>query len=146
MAKNRPDIFKILSHVDNMDKDAFEEIEREFSPFMTMKWMASCKDPNRIVAVNELLNLTVFNLHREKRLLYYLCCCISDGEKKRYNWIPRYKDKDKAKIEIMSKYFGISYKEARTGTWKYNTDDIVEMAEELGYDNSEIKKIKNKIK
>lgn len=139
------DIFNILSKIDVGDISAYDSIEKEFSPFMAMKWMASCKDPQRILATNQLLNLCVFNLHREKKLLYFLACCISDGERKRYNWIKRYKNVDTTKANLISEFFSITEKEAKTGLWKYATEDYLEMAQELGYNNDEIKKIKKKI-
>lgn len=142
---DKPDLFSMLASIDSQDRAAFDDIEKDFSPFMMMKWMASCKDPTRILMVNELLNISVFALHKEKRLLYYLCCAIADGDKKRYNWVPRYKNQNKVKSDIIAEYFSITEKEAKACLWKYKKEDYVEMLLEMGYTEKEIKALSKKL-
>jgi len=95
-------IFDILNKIDDGDYKAYEEVEKDFNPYMTMKWLASCKDPVRIRLVNEIINPLVFHLNQDKELMYYLMCSISDGKRKRYNWVKRYKNPNKEKEKIIS--------------------------------------------
>lgn len=138
-------LFDILNAIDDVDPSKYEELSDDYNPFMTMKWLASCKDPARIIRVNELLNVVTFTLHAHPQLLFNLSCALSDGRRQRYNWIKRYKDTRKKQIEIMASYFDITPREARTSIFLYTDDDILEMAEELGYTEQEIKKLKKHI-
>lgn len=139
MSKSNP-IFDVLNCIDTRKIERFEDIEADYNPYMTMRWMAACKDANRITRVNGLLNVVTFNLHADKKLLYYLSCALSDGNTKRYQWINKYKE-DKTKNEIISMYFDITPREARTVHHLYNGEDLLEMAEELGYNEKELKKL-----
>lgn len=145
MARKDTTLFDMLSAIDSGDYKSYEKFEDEFNPFMTMKWMAACKDPIRITRVNELLNVVVFALHDHKQLLYNLSCALTDGDTKRYKWISRQKNVDTVKVELVSEYFDISPREARTSIGLYDTDDFIEMAEEMGYNDKELKSLKKKI-
>lgn len=143
MSNNKkPTIFDILEVIDACELTEYENIEHQFSPYMTMKWMAACRDPNRITLVNDVLNVFVFNLSSEKLLLFYLACVISDcgGGNVRYNWIKTKKRTSDIRVELISEYFDISHIEAESGLWKYDTDDYLDMAEHLGYDVSDYAK------
>lgn len=138
-------LFDILNAIDVGDSGAYKKYEKDYNPYMIMKWMAACKDPSRIILVNELLNTNVFRLSKEKELLFYLSCAISDGEKKRYKWIKRLKNKDKSSIEVVSQYYDITKREARISLSVFNNDDIIEMAQELGYTDKELKTLKKSL-
>ena len=106
--------------------------------------MASCKDPKRIDRVNKLLNVVTFSLHGHKRLLYLLSCALSEGNPKRYQWIPRLKRSNK-KLEVVAAYVGATEKEVRGSLHLYETSEVLEMASELGYTDKEIKALKKSL-
>lgn len=138
------DIFEQLKIIDSMDTSAIkdDEFAKNFSPFMSMKWYAATTDPRRVLLVNELVNPMLFSLHSEKTLLYYLLCCCSDGQPKRYKWVKRPKKINKHILEMLSYYYDISSTEA-TGVFKSLTkDDLLEILSECGYDTDTMKKIK----
>ena len=137
------DIFEQLKKIDSFDLEAIndEEFLKKFSPFMINKWMAATTNPKRILLVNELLNSMIFELHKEKKLLYYIACSASTGGE-RYSWIKRPKNTPDPVVQVVSDYYGISFREAKTSLKLLKTDDIIEMAEELGLDKTELKKIK----
>jgi len=137
------DIFEQLEKIDSFDLDAIkdEQFFKEFSPFMINKWMAATTNPKRVLLVNEILNSMIFELHREKKLLYYLACASSTGPE-RYSWVKRPKNTPDPVVEVVSDYYGMTHREAKMSLKLIDRDDILEMAEELGLDNKEIKKIK----
>lgn len=137
-------IFDILRDIDARQISSFEDIGDEYNPYMTMRWMASCKDSNRVTRVNELLNVVTFGLSSDKKLLYYLSCALSDGESKRYQWIKKYKEEPTI-ISVVSEYFHITPREARTVIHLYDKNSIIEMAVDLGYDDKELKKLSSKL-
>jgi hypothetical protein len=138
------DIFYILSKIDEMDTTAYGEFEKEFSPYMCMKWMAGIRDPKKILYVNTLLNSVVFSLSKEKKLLYYLACCTSNGTKNRYNWIKRPKKPNKDLIDVVMKFYDMSYNEARDSLKLISKNDIIDMAKQMGYTDKEVKSLKSK--
>lgn len=137
---NNNSLFEILESIDKRDIEAFQKHVGDYNPYMTMKWLASCKDPKRIDRVNKLLNVVTFSLHDHKHLLYLLSCALSEGDKKRYNWIKRFKSSNK-KLQIVSAYFGVTENEVRSSLHLYDKDAVLEMASELGYTDKELKTI-----
>lgn len=136
-------IFEVLKVIDSGNHKRFSEVQDAYNPFMTLHWLASCKDSTRVDLVNRSLNLHTFNLSSHPELLFKLACAISDGKPRRYQWV---KGKKLSKTftkkeELISQYFDISLREARDSQFLYETEDIVEMAIELGYTDKEITKI-----
>ena len=144
MTENKKDIFYILSKIDAGNSQAFDEFEKEFSPYMAMKWLSGTKNSRQILLNNQLLNSVVFALSKEKKLLYYLSCCITDGKPQRYSWIKRPSKPSKELIDVVSKYYGMSYNEAVDSLKLISKDNLIEMATEMGYTEAEIKKLKSK--
>lgn len=137
------DIFEQLNKIDSFDVSAIDDDEffKQFNPFMINKWMAATTNPKRILLVNGILNPTIFQLNREKKLLYYLSCCASTG-KERYTWIKRPKNTPDPIVDLVSVYYGISPREAKQSLILLSKDDILEMAEDIGLEKSEVKKLK----
>lgn len=143
MSKN-DGLFEVLKSIDARDIDAFEKHSDQYNPYITMKWLASCKDPKRIDRVNKLLNVVTFSLHDHKHLLYLLSCALSEGDSKRYQWIPRLKKSNK-KLEVVCSFFGTTENEVRGSLHLYDSGDILEMASELGYNDKELKALKKSL-
>lgn len=137
------DIFEQLEKIDSFDIEAIkdEEFFKEFNPYMINKWMAATTNPKRVLLVNELLNSMLFQLHKEKKLLYYLACASSTGPE-RYSWVKRPKNTPDPVVAVVADYYGISHREAKISLQLLENDDILEMVEDLGLDKKEVKKIK----
>lgn len=137
------DIFDQLNKIDNFEIEAIndEKFYKEFNPYMINKWMAATTNANRVLLVNSILNPMIFQLNSDKRLMYYLACCVSNGEE-RYSWVKRPKNAPDPVLKLISEYYGISYREAKQSLILLSKDDILEMATDMGLDNSEVKKIK----
>ena len=143
MSKN-DSLFDILKSIDKCETTAFEKHSDQYNPYITMKWLASCKDPKRIDRVNKLLNVVTFALHDHKHLLYLLSCALAEGDTKRYQWIPRLKRSTK-KLEVVCAYFGTTENETRGSLHLYDADAVLEMATELGYTDKELKALKKSL-
>lgn len=141
------DIFEQLKAIDNIDIDAIEDQSffKDFSPFMAIKWYASVKDSKRIHLVNTIINPVLFSLHRDKKLLYYLFCCCSDGNEHRYSWIKRPKNKNVNVIRMVMDYYQISTKEAKITIKELSKNDLLEILECMDYDTKTRNKIKKQI-
>jgi hypothetical protein len=139
------DIFKLLKSIDNNTVEYDESVEKEFNPYMVMKWMSSTKDPKRILLINQLMNSSVFLLSKEKRLLFNLTRAISDGNEKRYQWLKRPKKLPEEITKVVSSYYDISHNEAIASIPYLSKSEIFDMATDMGYTNKELKSLKTKL-
>lgn len=144
-------IFDVLKEIDKKNVDFYdglsEEHKKQFAPLLTMRWLSSGTKLQTQLQ-NSILNPMVFRLHRHPGLLYKLMVAISDGKSKRYTWIKK-KSKDKSAptvVAVISSYYQCSKKDALRYKKQLSEDDILEMADELGYDKEQVKKLKIELK
>ena len=138
------DIFEQISKVDAGDTSVIkdDEFKKSFSPFMMLRWYSGTKDTLQIQLLNELVNPMIFSLHREKELLYYLFCCCQSGKNKRYSWIKRPKKDNVNVLRMVCDYYKISGNEAKGVLKTLGKEDLLEILEYMGYDDTMTKKIK----
>ncbi|QDJ96415.1 hypothetical protein Xoosp13_229 [Xanthomonas phage Xoo-sp13] len=80
--------------------------------------------------------------------MYLLLTACSDSKSKRYSWIKK-KGKDKkaaVSVSAIAQYYDISKSEAIGYLPRLTLEDVLDMAEDLGYDKEQIKKIKTELK
>jgi hypothetical protein len=142
------DLFTSLSQLSKRDLQWFEkqddDTKKSAAPFVMMRWMTGTNDAAQIMRINSFTNPYAFSLGQEKSLLFKLLAASASGNSTRYTWLkgPSAKS-DKLKLQAVKQYFNCSLREAET----YNVDDAsaIEMAAELGWDEDEIKKLKNEV-
>lgn len=80
----------------------------------------------------------------DKSALFKLLAVAATGKAGRVSWIkgPATKAK-RLSIECISQYYDCSPREA--STYKVAVDDLIEMAEELGWDKDEVTKLKKEL-
>jgi hypothetical protein len=146
MSDNKLDIFETMKHVDDFDVDHFSELtedqEKTLQPLVVMRWLSGTKDTKQIIRINSVINPFVFSLHKEKKLLIRLLLCCSTS-KKMYTWNKRKKqEKTTLRSQLIQEYYDCSVKESLIYEKSISLEDLISMAEELGYDNEQIKKLK----
>ena len=153
MAKERTlDIFPLLSQIDRKNYDVWdhltEEQRKEFSPLVTMRWMAGTTDQRQVIFLNEIVNLAVFSLPDHKELLLKLLTVCSSGSPKRYTWI-NYKltsgKKQKKAVELVSTHYRLSFKEAEDVLKLLSPAEVMEIGELQGLQKDELKDLKKEI-
>jgi len=154
MAKERAlDIFTLLEQIDRKNYHIWdsltEEQRKEFSPLITMRWMAGCTDPAQIVFLNDIINLSVFSLGDHKEFLLKLLTVCSNGKTKRYQWI-NYKlggaKKLKKSVELIATHYRLGPKEAEDTRRLFNELELIELAEAEGWQKDEIAELKKEFK
>lgn len=145
------EIFDVLKEIDKKNVGFYDglsdEHKKQFVPLLTMRWLSSGTKLQTQLQ-NAILNPMVFKLHRHPGLLYKLMVATSDGKSKRYTWIKK-KSKDKSAptvVAVISSYYQCSKKDALRYKKQLSEDDILEMADELGYDKEQVKKLKTELK
>lgn len=145
------DMFEVLRRIDKQDITFYDNLEpaqkKGFVPLLTMRWLSSGSKVQQQL-LNTIVNPMVFKLHRHPALLYKLMVATSDGKSKRYSWIKK-KGKDKnptMSIEVIARYCDVSRKDAARYKSQFSSEDILDMAESLGYDKDQVKKLKTELK
>lgn len=126
-----------------------EEQRKEFSPLITMRWMAGTTDPVQLIFLNEIVNVVVFSLGDKKELLLKLLTVCSQGKPRRYQWI-NYKmaagsKKQKRAVELIAKHYQISYKEAEDSRRLFSSEEIMELGEMHGLQKDELRDLKKEV-
>lgn len=149
MAKERAlDIFTLLEQIDRKNYQLWdsltEEQRKEFSPLVTLRWMAGTTDPVQIIFLNEIMNPTIFPLGDKKEFLLKLLTVCSNGKLKRYQWI-NYKvggsKKMKKSVELIASHYKLGPKEAEDTRRLFNEEELIELAEANGWQKDEIKEL-----
>jgi hypothetical protein len=153
MATERLDIFRVLGAADAKQEDFYEKLTDEerktFLPFLVTRWMSGTQDPGQIVLINEFANPYMFSLTSHKQLLWQLLTVCNSGRKQRYVWnkLPAKRESGKpTTIKVIRQFFKYSTKEAVDVLDILSRDDIIGLAEQLGWQPDEIAKIRRELK
>ena len=154
MAKERAlDVFMLLGEIDRKNYGLWdtlsEEQKKEFSPLVTMRWMAGTTDQRQIIFLNEIVNMAVFNIGEHKELLLKLLMVCSSGNKQRYNWI-NYKlggtKKAKRAVELVADQYHMSLKEAADAIKLFSPQELMDLGEAHGLQKDELKDLLKEIR
>lgn len=146
------DIFHLLGQVDKKDTLFYSKLTDEqrkaYSPLVTMRWMSGTSDARQIIFLNELMNRFVFQIGDHKELLYKLQCAASSGSPRRYNWMSAKTSGSKKNKgqDVVMQYYDYGVREAKSVMHLLSSEDILMMAEELGYQKEELAKLKKDLK
>lgn len=143
------DIFSILGKLSTGDTHLWdkltEEEQKSLSPLILMTWMAGTDDLRQIYLLNELVNPYVFSigpLHKE--LLIKLIAVASSKQQHRYSWVALKKKastQSKLGITVLKEFYGYSTREANEVFHHLSKTEVLEMADKLGYQKDEMKKL-----
>lgn len=146
-AKHKLDIFEVLKIIDGGDIYYYdtlsEEEQKSVSMYTLFHWMAGTDNSYQLQALESIVNPFIFSLSKHPKLLYRLMVIASSGTAKRYKWMGRKKIKTKPlSTKAISEFYGLD----KESSFKYigllTGEHILDIAEALGYDDSEMKKIK----
>jgi hypothetical protein len=145
------DIFQLLGKIDKGDKAIWptltEEQRKSFAPLIAMRWMSGTSDARQIVFLNELVNPMVFTIGSHKELMMQLLAVASSKQPKRYQWMAVKNATKKHKgYDVVSEYYGYGDRDTKEALKVLTTEDILEMAEELGYQKEELAKLRKDLK
>lgn len=152
MAERKLNIFTLLSRIDQKDRQYIDTLEdqelKEYQPFVVMRWLTGTRDARQVYFTNELVNKYAFDLNQHKKLLYYLQCIAASGQSKRYQWLKPGSKKGDGTLttSVVKQYFGYSSREAKHFIPLLSNDQILEYAEQLGWQKEEIAKLKKELK
>lgn len=149
----RLDIFRVLNAANEKDAEFYssltDEEARALQPFLVMRWMSGTQNAKQILFINELVNPYAFTLQTHKQLIWDLLTISNAGKKTRYTWnkLPAKTDPSRpTATRLVMEYYNYSTKDAIEALRILTRDDVLEIADELGWQQDEIAKLKKEIK
>lgn len=146
--KHSLDIFEVLKQLDRKNFEVYENLTEEerksFSPLVIMRWMSGISDQRQVYFLNTIVNPLVYNLGDHRGLLAKLLSVTTDGKVKRYQWqaMKSKKNSHKYSLKVITEFYGYSMREANKVKHLISKDDLIEMAENLGWTKNDIKELK----
>lgn len=145
------DIWELLEKIDSNDREFLtnlpDEKKRGFAPIVALRWLSGSGNTVQLNNLNELVNPTVFGLHKHPELLYNLMVISTPPGKKKYNWVKTKKREKRTKrLDVISRYLNVPLSHAKQYLNLYSSNDIIEMSERLGDSTEFIKDLKQEFK
>lgn len=152
MADDRKlDIFWVLKQLDNKSFDLWdqltEEQRKEVSPFVILRWLSGCADPEQLVMLGEVACACLFEFGQKKELmLKVLTACTANGSK-RYKWInPKGSAKASSKaVQLIAVTYGMSMRHAADVRPQFTTDELLMLAEAQAWQKDELKDLQKEL-
>ena len=149
MAERQLDLWGFLGQLSKRDLSAYDRLtdeqKKEAAAFVIMRWLTGTADAAQIVRLNTFVNPYAFSLGQEKGLLFKLLAASCTNSGGRYTWLKAPGAKaQKLRLDVIKSYYGVSTKEASSYT-TIEDGTVVQMAEELGWDDEQLKKLKKEL-
>jgi len=143
------DLFEMLGCLNEKDIDYFSNLPPENQkyvvPLVLQRWLTGTNDPRQVVLVNEVVNPFVFNLYKHPHLMWLLMTIVTSGIQKRYTW-PSQKSKvgltKPVAASAVKEYYKYSSADANDAVKLLSCEQVIDIAQSLGYQQDEITKIK----
>jgi len=148
------DIFAVLDQLNSGNLDLWDSLSEEeqkgFSPFIIARWMSGTSDPLQIMYLNEFVNPHIFNsvIGKRTEVMAMLLAICGTGNRRRFKWVAESKKGSKQSnmaLDIVKEYYDYTSREAQSQLSLLSTEDIIQLAEELGYQPDELKKLKKEL-
>ncbi len=151
---DRLNIFDLLGEVDGKNVEGYDQIaephKKQFAPSVILRWLSGTKSASQIVLLNDTANKYVFSCWQHPNLIYKtFVAAVDGGRHKRYQWIkplPRTGRSAPTATAAIMEYFKYDRKTAELSIKLMSIDDVVQCAQELGYEQQSITKIKQELK
>lgn len=144
-------LFDILSNIDRKNVDYYSTLthqqQKEFKPYLVLQWLYSLDNSYQRVMLNSIVNKNMLAVYKHPELVYRLMSTCTTGQTQYYRWRSPKKETSFPKSKkVIMEYNKITHRDAEETFGIFPTDSIISMAERLGYETSEITKIKNELK
>jgi len=144
------DIFKLLEDIGSKG-DAYARLtddeKKGFAPVVVQRWLTGVKDERQIIALNSFANKHVFALGKHPHLLSLVFQACVSKVPRRYFWLGvKSKSKKPLRDEVLKQRFEWSSNELRKqGPLSFTPTEIMQLAEELGWQKEDITKLKKEL-
>ncbi len=127
------DVFWVLGELDRKNYGLWdqltEEQRKEISPYMLLRWLAGCDEPEQLVRLGDVAALCIFELGQQKELLLKLLTACTVGGSKRYQWANFKGASKKTKaLELIAKVYNMPMRHAEDIASLFSPDELKELA------------------
>jgi hypothetical protein len=142
------DIFKVLANLNSpRSGDVYAKLsddeKKGFAPLVIMRWMSGTSDARQILALNTFVNPVVFPLAKHPHLLSLLLQVSSSKTNGRCSWLGiKSKKKNVEALKVVGEYLEMSDRELKMLNPFPTENEVMQMAEELGWQKEELAKLK----
>ncbi len=142
------DIFALFDKLNssksgNIYASLTDDEKKGFSPLIIMRWLSGTSDERQIILLNEFVNKNVFPLAKHPELLMRLLHAASSKTGKRYQWLGiKGNKKNSETIRAVGEFLDMSVREVRLLDPFPPNDEVMKMAESLGWQKDELAKLK----
>lgn len=117
--------------------------QKQVQPFVVQRWLSGVADGSRIIALNATSNRVLFDQEVSGLMLLTMMKEAMGRNSRLRVSFPRARqmDNDGLKVKVVAEYYEQSMREARLTMATLKKADYIEMAEELGWDTTQIKEL-----
>lgn len=138
------DIFPFLAKLNRGDFLAYQKLDsddqKQVSAFTCMGFLSGTTDRLQVVLLNQFVNTYVFTLPKEQ--LFLLMGISTSGRVGSVKWPGQLKNSNTGALKVISEFYECSSREALLMVQNFTQDEVVAMAEQLGYAEDDLKKLK----
>lgn len=153
MAEHKLDIFRVLKQADVKNADFYQKLTDEerkaFQPFLVARWLSGTYSARQVYFLNEIVNQLVFSLAPHKLLLWQLLTICTSGKPQRYVWnkLPAKSSTPRpVSTKAIAERYSYSTTKATAALECLTGNDVLEIAEQLGWQAEELTKIRKEYK
>lgn len=153
MADHKLDIFGLLRKIKSPSSGdvyaSLSDLEKKgFFPLVVMRWLSGTDNEAQILALNDFANKAIFPLGKHPHLLMLLLQACSPKTNGRSSWLGIKSGGKKTQLrdQVVMEFFDFTINDVRAMTVFPSDIEIIGMAEEIGFQDDEIKKLKKEIK
>lgn len=142
------ELVDILAALDRKDVDFYSNLsveeQKQIQPFVLMRFLSGTYNKRQVMLVNTVINPYCFTLNNDKDLLWKLLTICTSGKRQKYFWNkPNLTKSDNpVACKVIQEYFGYNSHDASNALKLLSKDDIISMAEEMGWQDEETNKIR----
>lgn len=150
MSKKIP-LYDLLEAIDRNNYGFYDSLsdeqKKDFSPWLAMRYASSSTGdfaPYHLMAVNQVANVDFSSISKHPKLQWLLLASCGTGSKMTHPWVAPPKTKANDKLRQLAKDLFPSYDDDSIDMVLQNntSDDIIQIAKDMGYQDSELKAFK----
>lgn len=151
MTERKLDIFHTLSEIDKKNIEFYSTLSQEeqkgFFPIVVIRWLSGTSSKLQVMLINELVNPFVFSLYKHPNLIYKLMTVCTNKKHQKYDWIKKLSPKTTHPLTTKSiqEYFHYNSRDANEAINILESEDIISMAEEMGWQDEDVNKMRKEL-
>lgn len=144
------DLFSFLEKLNARKIKAYDDLTEEekktMHPYVIMRWLSGTNNPMQIIRLNVFANKYMFSLGENKSLLFALLAASCSGDVKRVSWLKAPgQSNTKLAAKVLQDRFKISSREVESYRTLLEGSDILQYAEDLGWDKDMMKRLEQEL-